>query len=349
MRKDAWYGYGPVLLESEGKFYWRLPPQFYKTETGPSRDNCNFMKDFQDARRHDRNVKYVLPDAGDPTQLSSGTVESQGMHAYVVHANGKAYGLGDSSDAQPIVFIEEPLYDQYKHLWYPEVWNPEGEAASEEEEEAASEGGGGAASEEGETAKDAWYRGPTHLQLQGKTYWRMPSRFYGTATGPAIDNCNFMVNLAEDSKNKKVMYALPGADPTRLWKGGVEKQVANTNAYNVYANVHQFGLGDSSDEQPIVFIEESVYKMYFSMGMQSLQAIAMNTVNEVRGPPLVRYITNAKDFAEFNGREVPIININNGKQAMATFVPGVTHTVNDHGDTEANASGGSSGYAPSTP
>lgn len=187
---------------------------------------------------------------------------------------------------------------------------------------------------EGGAPKDAWYTGPDEVVYLGTSYWRLPSKFYANGTGPTTLNCSvfapevFFANLAE------MKFSFPFLDnPTELEAAAAEaheevialypdkldRSERYKEAAKPYLRDGAIRLGDGSDEQPIVFIKESLYQKYFPLPIERLALNALLLGSQKKDLP-VKFISDAAGFAaKFGEREFMIAT--DSEWARARFVP----------------------------
>lgn len=187
------------------------------------------------------------------------------------------------------------------------------------------------------TAKDVWYTGPDTITQDGKTYHRLPRREYATARGPCTENSKIIRAIHDRTiyYNDDTKWILPfepelvvnanaivTVDYTRAQPHhGIRCQpnyngsICNLEGKEVTADVVEkvkaavvrdpsfqtFNLGDSSAEQPILFINEHVYNDLYRV--PSMQAATVDALGDIP----VTSVSNAHKFTtEFGIRSVEI-------------------------------------------
>ena len=191
-------------------------------------------------------------------------------------------------------------------------------------------------------AKDAWYTGPDTITQDGKTYHRLPSEDYATATGPRIENSKIVRAILKGLiahgpiRRKDMRWIFPFA-PELVFYGLIDsyphvvfgheqlygikcwpsigklhaihsrdgKDVTADVIDEVKAGKRKFGfLGNSSAEQPILFIEERVYNDLYKV--PSMLAATVKYFDDKGGIPITSVSDAAKFTSEFGTESVAI-------------------------------------------
>lgn len=128
--KDAWYHGPDSIVSDDEKTFIRLPHRFYMTDTGPSKKNCEVLKNIFSIYLAG-NIRFNFPFSKDQTKLykagpaSFGNKGALSIHPHETYEGDRpedfeesmgGFTLGNFTAKQPMVFVEREVYKRYYTL-----------------------------------------------------------------------------------------------------------------------------------------------------------------------------------------------------------------------------------------